>query len=132
VGPRFRSALLGAFASVALVLALGGIYGVISYGVAQRTREIGVRLALGAQRVEVVGLVLREGMRLTALGLTLGLAGALALTRLLRGLLFQVPTTDAVTFGGVSLLLAAAALAANYIPARRAARGDPLAAIRAE
>ncbi|AHG88138.1 permease [Gemmatirosa kalamazoonensis] len=132
IAQRFRSALLGAFAAVALVLALGGIYGVISYGVARRTREIGVRIALGAQRVEVVGLVLREGMRLTALGLALGVVSALWLTRLLRGMLFEVTPTDAATFAGVSVLLAAAALAANYVPARRASRVDPLAAIRSE
>jgi putative ABC transport system permease protein len=100
--------------------------------VTQRTREIGVRLALGAQQVNVLGLVLREGMLLTALGIGLGLAGALWLARLLRGMLFQVTATDAVTFVGVSVLLACTALLANYLPARRAAKVDPLIAMRAE
>jgi putative ABC transport system permease protein len=130
--PRFRSVLLGAFAVIALVLAVVGIYGVISYGVTQRTREIGVRLALGARRVDVVGLVLREGMLLTALGLVIGLVGALWLTRLLRGMLFQVTTNDALTFVGVSMLLASTAILANYLPARRASKVDPLIAMRAE
>jgi putative ABC transport system permease protein len=130
--PRFRSVLLGAFAAIALVLAIVGIYGVISYGVTQRTREIGVRLALGARQVNVVGLILREGMLLTALGLGLGLAGALWLARLLRGMLFQVTANDALTFVGVSVLLACTAVLANYLPARRASKVDPLIAMRAE
>jgi putative ABC transport system permease protein len=130
--PRFRGVLLATFAGIALILAVVGIYGVISYGVTQRTREIGVRLALGAQRVDVVRLVLREGMLLTACGLGVGLLAAVWLTRLLRGMLFEVTTTDAVTFVGVPILLAATAFVANYLPARRASKVDPLIAIQAE
>jgi putative ABC transport system permease protein len=131
-GPRFRGVLFGAFAATALVLAVVGIYGVISFGVSQRTRELGVRVALGAQRIEVMGLVLREGMLLTGAGVALGLLGAFAVTRFLRGMLFQVPPADPLTFAAVSLLLIATALLANVIPARRAARVDPLVAMRAE
>ena len=132
VQPRFRSILLGTFALLALLLAVIGIYGVISHGVAQRTREIGVRLALGAQRGDIVNLVLREGMLLTVGGLTVGVVGALALTRLIRGMLFDVTTYDAATFIGVSVLLAATAALANYLPARRAARVDPMVTMQVE
>jgi putative ABC transport system permease protein len=130
--PRLSSYLLGAFALVALLLAAIGLYGVISYGVAQRRGEIGVRVALGAARGDIVGLIVRQGMAVTAAGLVLGLAGALALSRLLRSLLFGVTTTDAVTFVAVPLLLVAVALLASYLPASRAARQDPVAALRTQ
>jgi len=130
--PRFRGVLLGSFATIALTLAVVGIYGLISFGVTQRTRELGVRVALGAQRTDIVGLVMREGMVLTISGVVIGLAGALALTRVLEGMLYAVPVTDVATFGGVSLLLVATALIANYLPARRAAKVEPLIALQAE
>jgi putative ABC transport system permease protein len=130
--PRFWMGLLGAFAAVALVLAAVGIYGVMSYAMSRRTHEIGIRMALGARQAEVVGMVLRQGLALAGLGLLLGLAGALALTRLMRTLLYQVQAGDPLTFVGVSFLLAAVALLACYIPARRAARIDPLTALRHE
>jgi len=129
---RFSMMMLGAFAFVALMLAVIGIYGVISYSVAQRTHEIGIRVALGASSGQVLKLVLRQGLLLGALGILLGLAGALALTRLMSGLLFGVNATDPATLGAVSLLLAAVALVAQLIPARRAARVDPMVALRHE
>jgi putative ABC transport system permease protein len=132
VQPRFRSLLLGTFAVIALLLAVIGIYGVISHGVAQRTREIGVRLALGAQRRDIVRLVLREGMLLTAAGLAAGVVAALAFTRLLRGMLFGVTTHDLGTFVAVSLLLTVTAALANFLPARRASRVDPMVTMQAE
>ncbi|HET9985181.1 MAG TPA: ABC transporter permease [Longimicrobiales bacterium] len=130
--PRLSGYLLGAFAAIALLLAAIGLYGVISYGVAQRRGEIGVRVALGAARGDIVGLIVRQGMTVTAAGLALGLAGALALTRLLRSLLFGVTTTDALTFAAVPLLLVTVALVASYLPASRAARQDPATALRAQ
>ena len=130
--PRFRRLLLAGFAAIALTLALVGIYGLISFGVTQRTRELGVRVALGAQRTDIVGMVLREGMLLTIAGVALGLAGALAASRLLEGMLYDVPATDPATFVGVSLLLVVTAAIANYLPARRAAKVDPAIALQAE
>ncbi|MEJ7809819.1 MAG: ABC transporter permease [Gemmatimonadaceae bacterium] len=130
--PRLYTALLGIFAAVALVLAAIGLYGVVSYTVARRTHEIGLRMALGAQRRDVVRLVVGEGARLVAIGIAVGLAGALAVLRVLRAVLFGVSTTDPATFATVSVTLAAAALLASYIPARRAARVDPLVAMRSE
>jgi ABC-type antimicrobial peptide transport system permease subunit len=122
--------LLGAFAVLALVLSSVGIYGVISYLVARRTQEIGIRMALGADRLKVLRLVLRNGMRLAALGVAIGLAGALALTRLMANMLYGVSATDPVTFIGLAALLLLVALAACYIPARRAMRVDPVIALR--
>jgi hypothetical protein len=129
---RFSTVLLGAFASGALLLAAIGLYGMLAFGVAQRTREIGVRLALGATGREVLGLVVRQGMTLTLAGLGLGIAGALGATRLMRGLLYQTEPLDLVTFASVPGILAVVALLACYLPARRAARVEPMAALRAE
>jgi len=114
------------------VLAAAGIFGVISYSVSRRTREIGIRIALGATPSRVVSLVLGESAKLVAVGLVLGIAGALGLGRFLSGLLFSVRPADPVTFVSVGLLLAAVAFAASYIPTRRARRVDPIVALRCE
>jgi putative ABC transport system permease protein len=129
---RVWGLLFGIFSSIALVLAMAGIYGVMAYFVTQRTREIGVRIALGAQWRDVLTLVLRSGMTLVIIGLTIGLAGALVLTRLMITLLFEVSPTDPVTFAVVALCVIVATLFACYIPARRATRVDPLVALRYE
>src|SRR5262249_34988697 len=120
--PRFQTLLLGLFGLVTLVLVSAGIYGVVSYSVAQRTHEIGVRMALGAQPQDVLKLVIGQGMKLALIGITLGLAGALALTRLLKTLLFGISATDPLAFGLAALLLAVVVWLACYIPARRAAQ----------
>lgn len=129
---RFASVVLSVFAIVALVLALVGLYGVISYSVAQRTRELGIRVALGAQVSDVLKLVLKQGMTFVLLGEVAGILGALALTRLLGGLLFGVTPTDALTFFTVAISLFLVGLAACYVPARRATKVDPLRALRYE
>jgi len=129
---RFTMLLLGIFAVIALVLASVGIYGLVAYTVAQRTREFGVRMALGANRRDVLRLVLRHGARLTLLGIGLGVVASLAITRLLTTLLYSTSATDPLTFTAVALLLALVALAACYIPARRATRVDPIVALRYE
>ncbi|HST53136.1 MAG TPA: ABC transporter permease [Pyrinomonadaceae bacterium] len=129
---RFSALLLAVFACVALVLAVVGLYGVMSYAVAQRTHEIGIRVALGAQGRDVLGLVVGQGLLLAAVGLALGLAGALALTRLMRSLLYEVSTTDPATYVGISALLLLVALLACLIPARRATKIDPIVALRYE
>jgi putative ABC transport system permease protein len=129
---RFSTVVLSAFAGGALLLAAVGLYGTLAFGVTQRTREIGVRVALGATRREVLRLVVGRGMSLTILGLALGLAGALAVTRLMTSLLYQTEPLDLTTFASVTGVLAAVALLSCYLPARRAARVDPMAALRAE
>ena len=130
--PRFNMMLLAVFAGVAMILAAIGIYGVIAYSVAQRTREIGIRMALGAQRAEMLGMVLRQSLTLVAIGLTIGLLASLAATRLMSSLLYGVGTTDLSTYALVMVLLGGAALLASYIPARRAMKVDPMGALRYE
>ena len=129
---RMNLLLFGLFAALALALATIGIYGVLAYSVAQRTREIGIRLALGAHRKDVLRLVISQGMRLASLGILLGLFGAFALTRLMSGMIYGVSSTDPVTFVAVAALLGVVAIAACYIPARRATRVDPMVALRYE
>jgi putative ABC transport system permease protein len=129
---RFNTLLLGLFASLATLLAAIGIFGVMNYSVTLRTREIGLRMALGAQPARVLMLVLRQGLLLTLVGIGTGLAGALALTRLMSGLLYGVGASDPTTFAAIVPLLAVVSLVACYIPARRATRIDPLIALRYE
>jgi len=126
----FSMVMLGIAAAVALILGAVGIYGIVSYIVSQRTREMGVRMALGAKAMDVQTMVLRQGLVLSGLGVVLGLLTATALTRLMGALLFGVEPVDPVTFGLVAIALTLVALAASYIPARRASRVDPVEAIR--
>ena len=126
---RVSMQLFAVFAGAALLLAAIGIYGVLAYSVTQRTQEIGIRMALGAQKSDVLGLVIRQGMTLTVIGIAVGLVGAFALTRLIASLLFGVAATDPLTFTAIPLLLLFVALVACYLPARRAARLDPKSAL---
>ena len=127
---RFSMLLLGLFAGLALLLAAVGIYGVMSYSVAQRTREIGIRMALGAQKRDVLGMTLRDGLQLVAAGVVIGIAGAVGLTRLMASLLFGVSATDPGTFAVITIILASVALLASYIPAMRSMKVDPVIALR--
>jgi ABC-type antimicrobial peptide transport system permease subunit len=130
--PRFLAVLLGSFGGVALVLASLGIYGVLAYTVSQRTREIGVRIALGAAPASVRRMVVRNGMVLAGIGMVIGLAGALGLSQFLRKQLYEVKPTDPFIYAGVAVLLLGVALLACWIPARRAARVEPMTALRYE
>jgi predicted permease len=129
---RFNMLLVGLFAGLGLLLAAVGIYGVVSYSAAQRTNEIGIRIALGARAVDVVGLILKHGLGLALVGVAIGLAASLALTRLMKGMLFGVSATDPLTFAAIALLLVGVALLACWIPARRAAKVEPMIALRCE
>jgi len=130
--PRVNALLLAAFAATALILAALGIYGVIAYSVVQRTREMGIRIALGARAKDVLGLVMRQGLAPVLIGLAIGLAAAAVGSRVLRSLLYGVAATDLATYAAVAAFLAAVAAAASYVPARRAARSDPMTALRTE
>jgi ABC-type antimicrobial peptide transport system permease subunit len=129
---RFNLILIAFFGIVALLLATAGVFGVMAYSVSRRTREIGVRVALGARSRDVLTMILGQGLRTIFMGVAIGLAGSLALTRMIGSLLFGVTATDPLTFAAVILLLTAAALLACYIPARRATRVDPMVALRCE
>jgi ABC-type antimicrobial peptide transport system permease subunit len=130
--PQFNAALFGSFATIALVLAMIGIYGVLSYAVVQRTREIGIRMALGAGTPDIVKLIALEAMALTVSGVVIGMAGAVWAARVLAGQLYGVKSNDVVTFVTVAGLLMATAILAAYLPARRATGVDPMIALRAE
>jgi ABC-type antimicrobial peptide transport system permease subunit len=130
--PRFNMMLLAVFAGVAMVLAAIGIYGVIAYSVTQRTREIGIRMALGAQKAQMLGMVLRQSLTLVVIGIAIGFLVALGATRVMRTLLYGVGANDFSIYAVVITLLGGAALVASYIPARRAMKVDPMVALRYE
>lgn len=129
---KFNVVLVGFFGIMALLLAAIGVFGVMAYSVSRRTREIGVRVALGARSRDVLGMILGQGLRTILIGIAIGLAGSLLLTRTLQSMLFGVTATDPLTFAGVILILVMTALLACYLPARRAAKIDPMAALRYE
>lgn len=129
---RFSRLLIGILAAVALILAIVGLYGVLSYSVTQRTREMGIRLTLGAQRNDVVKLIVKQGMSLALIGIGIGLAAALMLTRIMTRVLFGISSTDLTTFAAITLILAAVAFLASYLPARRATKVDPMVSMRSE
>jgi putative ABC transport system permease protein len=129
---RFSMLLLGLFAGLALLLASIGIYGVMSYAVAQRTREIGIRIALGAPRADVLQMTIMQGLKLVGAGMMIGLLAALLVTRVMATLLFGITATDPITFVGISLVLFTVAILASYVPALRATRVDPIVALRAQ
>ena len=129
--PRFTTGLLSGFAAVALVLVAVGLYGVLSYGITQRTHEIGIRMALGARAGHVLGMVVREAVLMVVLGIVVGGAGALAVSRVMTSLLFETSATDPLTLTIVVLVLGVVGALAAYLPARRATRVDPLIALRA-
>jgi putative ABC transport system permease protein len=130
--PRLYTVLLGAFAGMAMLLASIGIYGLVSYSVTLRTREIGIRMALGAERAGILRMVLAQGAGLAVVGVAVGLVASLGLTRLIAGLLFGITATDPATLVSISALLVAVAVVASLVPARRATRVDPMIALRAE
>ena len=131
-GDRFNALLLGAFGGIALLLTAAGIFGVLSYLVAQRTREIGMRMALGAQRTDVLRVIVGHAARLALLGLGIGVVAAIVVTRWMSSILFDVKPTDRLTFVAVAVVLGSVAILASYVPARRAMRVDPLVALRYE
>jgi putative ABC transport system permease protein len=130
--PRFNMMLMGCFAGVAMTLASIGIYGVIAYTVAQRTREIGIRMALGAQKIDMLTMILRQSFAVIGIGLVAGILGALAVTRLMSSLLYGVSSSDLSIYAIVTIVLSGAALVATYFPARRAMTVDPMVALRYE
>ena len=127
---RLIVVLLGSFAGVAMLLAIIGIYGIISYSVTMRVQELGIRRALGAEQGDILRLVMAQGLGLTLAGIAIGIGGGLALTRVMESLLFDVSATDPATFVGIGVVFVLVALAATYVPARRATRIDPMAALR--
>jgi putative ABC transport system permease protein len=129
---KFQTILLGCFAGIALLLTAVGLYGVMAYSVVQRTREIGIRMALGASQGDVLQMVLRGGAQMALIGLGIGVIGALILTQFMKSMLYEVKSQDPITFAGVCVVLAAVALFASYIPARRATKVDPMVALRYE
>jgi putative ABC transport system permease protein len=129
---RLFGYMFGIFGAAALFLAGVGVYGVLSFSVSQRTQEMGVRIALGAKRRDVLGLVVRQGLMLAAIGVALGLLGAFGVTRVIQSLLYNVSTTDPISFLGVSIFLTVIAVLASYLPARRATTVDPIVALRIE
>jgi len=130
--PRMGAFLMSAFGLLALLLATVGIYGVLAYSVVQRTQEVGIRMALGASRASVLGLIVRQGMTLVGIGVCIGIVGALGLARLMASLLFGVQASDPLTFAAATLVLAAVAFVATYLPAHRATAVDPVVALRYE